>query len=239
MKIVKIESIGVRKIYDVSVNHDIHNFVLENGVVAHNSSTQPALRGFIEEFSRNCRFIFTANFGNKIIEPLKSRLAVIEFSFTKEERQKMAVAFDARIKSILAAEHVEFDKKVLAQVLVKYFPDFRKVLNELQKHSTGGSISTGIVTAMGTDTVTHLYGLLKVPSKWNEMRKWVVDNADNEFSMIVRALYDNAASHVKPGSIPQLILTLAEYDYKSGFVVDKEINTVAMLTEIMSNCDFI
>lgn len=201
-------------------------------------TTQQALRGFIEEFSKNCRFIFTANFRNKIIEPLRSRLVSVDFSFSKEERQQMAMAFDKRVREILALEEVAYDKKTLAKVLIKYFPDFRKVLNELQRHSMSGSIDEGVLANISADSIRDLFSLLRETSKWNEMRKWVVDNSDNEFSLLLRAIYENAPEYMKPSSLPQLVLTLGEYQYKDAFVADHEINTVAMLTEIMSQCEF-
>lgn len=212
--------------------------ILDEADYLNANSTQPALRNFIEEFSKNCRFIMTANYANRIIDPLKSRCAVIEFNFSKEEKQQMVVSFDRRVKEILEKEGVTYDKKVLAQVLVKYFPDFRKILNELQRHSSGGVIESAVLTSLSDDSIKKLYGYLRDTSKWLEMRKWVADNLDNDFNLISRAIYERAEDFVKPGSIPQLVLTLAQYDYKNSFVMDKEINLVAMLTEIMAQVEF-
>jgi DNA polymerase III delta prime subunit len=236
--VIEISSMGVQTVYDVYVDNEVHNFILSNGVVAHNSSTQPALRGFIEEFSKNCRFIFTANFRNKIIEPLRSRLVNVDFTFSKVEKQQMAITFDRRIREILSIENIDYDKKVLAKVLIKYFPDFRKVLNELQRHSMSGNIDEGILANISSDSIQELFSYLKDTSKWNDMRRWVVTNSDNEFSLITRAIYENAQEYIKPSSFPQLVLTLGEYLYKNSFVADQEINTVAMLTEIMSQVEF-
>lgn len=200
-------------------------------------ATQPALRGFIEEFSNNCRFILTANLSNKIIPPLKSRCAVIEFNFTRDEKRDLIVDFDKRVKNILDNEGVEYDKKVLAQIIIKYFPDFRKTLNELQRHSQTGSLSAGSVAAMTEDNIKILIGHLK-EKNFGSMRKWVVDNLDNDFSVVSRALYDRMYDYVEPQSIPQLVMTLANYDYKHAFVADKEINLVAMMVEIMAEVHF-
>ena len=203
------------------------------------SSAQPALRGFIEEFSRNCRFVFTANYLNRIIEPLRSRCPPIEFSFSKQEKQQMVVEFDHRIKEILKIEQVEFDKKELAQIIIKYFPDFRRIINVLQHHTSQGSLESGVITNINNDAIKELFSYLKDPTQWKEMRKWVVDHHDYDFNMIARSLFEKADEHVKAGSIPQLVLTLAQYDYKQSFCADKELNTVAAMTELMSECEFL
>ena len=238
-KIAKIEYVNHQKVYDISVDHPSHNFILANGVLAHNSSSQPALRGFIEEFSRNCRFVFTANYLNRIIEPLRSRCPPIEFSFSKQEKQQMVVEFDHRIKEILKIEQVEFDKKELAQIIIKYFPDFRRIINVLQHHTSQGSLESGVITNINNDAIKELFSYLKDPTQWKEMRKWVVDHHDYDFNMIARSLFEKADEHVKAGSIPQLVLTLAQYDYKQSFCADKELNTVAAMTELMSECEFL
>lgn len=213
--------------------------ILDEADYLNANSTQPALRNFIEEFSKNCRFILTANYANRIIDPLKSRCAVVEFLFSKEEKQELVVAFDKRVKGILKEEGIEeYDKKSLAQVLIKYFPDFRKVLNELQRHTAGGALSGAVLTSLSDDNIKTLFGYLIDTGKWSDMRKWVAENLDNDQSLISRALYEKASDYVKPSSIPQLVMTLAQYDYKSSFVADKEINLVAMLTEIMANVEF-
>lgn len=201
------------------------------------AATQPALRGFIEEFSNNCRFILTANFGNKIIDPLKSRCAVIDFTYTKEEKKHLIVDFDRRVKAILDNEAVEYDKKTLAQVIIKHFPDFRKIINELQRHSQAGNLSTNSVASMHEDSIKSLVGFLK-EKDWGSMRKWVVDNLDNDFHVVMRSLYDRMNEYVEARSIPDLVMILAQYDYKHAFVVDKEVNLVAMLTELMGSVQF-
>ena len=199
--------------------------------------TQPALRAFIEEFSKNCRFILTANFKNKIIDPLKSRLAVIEFQFTKEEKRALIVDFDRRVRDILEAEGIDFDKKVMAQVIIKYFPDFRKTINEMQRHSQTGSLAAGSVAGLGEDSIKELVTFL-AGKQFGPVRKWVVDNLDSDFAVVQRALYDRMYDYVEPHSIPQLVMTLASYDYKHAFVIDKEINLVAMFVEIMAEIKF-
>lgn len=237
-RVIGVKPIGKKKVVDLTVNKN-HTFISTNGVVVHNcNSTQPALRGAMEEFSKNCRFILTANYSNKIIDPLKSRCSNIEFKFSRADTQKMAMDFDKRTREILQMEGVEYEKKVLAQLIVKYIPDFRKILNELQHHTTGGVLNKEILTNLNSSEITKLFGMLKDPSKWNDMRKWVVDNADNDFSLIIRSLYESADQFIKAGDIPSLVMILAEADYKASFVADKEIHTVAMLTDIMSQVEF-
>lgn len=201
------------------------------------AATQPALRGFIEEFSNNCRFIMTANFGNKIIDPLKSRCAVIDFTYTREEKKSLIVDFDRRVKAILENESVEFDKKTLATVIIKHFPDFRKIINELQRHSQSGNLSNNSVASMHEDSIRGLVAFLKAKD-WPNCRRWVVDNIDNDFHVVMRSLYDRMNEYVDPQSIPDLVMILASYDYKNAFVVDKEVNLVAMLTEVMGTVNF-
>lgn len=201
------------------------------------NATQPALRGFIEEFSKNCRFIFTANFKNKIIVPLQSRLTVVEYVFTKEEKRNLIVEFDRRVRDILEHENIEYDKKVMAQVIIKHFPDFRKTLNEMQRHSQTGCLAAGSVAGISEDSIRALVDFLK-DKNFGSTRKWVVDNLDSDFTVVQRALYDRMYDYVDPHSIPQLVMTLAQYDYKNSFVVDKEINMVSMFVEIMAEIKF-
>lgn len=239
MKIKSIRSIGFRKVYDITTASKNSNFVLANGVVAHNcNSTQPALRNFIEEFSKNCRFIMTANYENRIIDPLKSRCAVVTFSIQKEDRHDIILQLDRRVKNILTEEKIKFEPKLLAQIILKFFPDIRKIISEIQRNSTSGILTAEALRGISEDVLNQLFDIIKEPRRWGDMRKWVAENTDSDFSLIVRALFNNATNILKPSSIPQLVLTLAEYDYKNGFVVDKEINMVAMLTEIMSSCEF-
>jgi DNA polymerase III delta prime subunit len=222
----------------VSLQQDFKVVILDEADYLNANSTQPALRNFIEEFSKNCRFIMTANYENRIIDPLKSRCAVITFGIPKEDKQKIVIQLDRRMKKILADEAVEYDPKLLAQIILKFFPDFRKIINELQRNSTSGTLSVAALRGMSEDAINQLFTFLKDPKKWSEMRKWVAENTDSDTSLIIRALYENASKIMQPSSMPQLVLTLAEYDYKGGFVVDKEIHTVAMLTEIMSNSEW-
>lgn len=202
------------------------------------NSTMPSLRNFIEEFSHNCRFILTANYANRIIDPIKSRCSTIEFSYSKEEKQQQAIDFNKRLKYILTQENINFDNKVLAQVLTKYFPDFRKVTNELQRYCTNGILNDSIITNLSNTNINQLFNLLKDPSKWLEMRKWVSENLDNDFHFIMRTIYDKSSEFMKTSSLPQLVLILSEYDEKNTRCVDPEINLVAMLTQIISDCEF-
>lgn len=199
---------------------------------------QPAFRAFMEEFHGNARFILTCNYKNKIIEPIHSRCAVYEFNIDKTDRPKMASKFMARIKTILEAEKIEYDEKVVAQLLMKYFPDYRRVLNELQRYSVSGKIDEGILANIQDLDIKSLLKSLK-EKDFKMMRKWVVDNIDSDPATIFRKIYDSASDHVQPKSIPNLILLLADYQYKSAFSTDQEINLVAGLVEIMATIDFV
>jgi DNA polymerase III delta prime subunit len=195
---------------------------------------QGALRGMIEEFSGNCRFIFTANFANKIIEPLKSRNPLIEFNFTKEEKKTLILQFHKRTKQILAEKGITYDNGELAQLVMKNFPDFRKTLNLLQKYCLSGELRLTSSTGLDDDQIKTLVNYLKAKD-FQEMRKWVVENLDNDGAMVRRALYDKATDYIKGDSIPQLILFISQYDERESRVVDKEINMVAFLTECMAD----
>ena len=200
---------------------------------------QSALRGFIEEYSKNCRFIFTCNFKSKIIGPLSnSRCVNIEFKLTKTEKPKMAALFMARLKEILSNENIEYDEKVVAQLLMKYFPDYRRTLMELQRYSATGKIDEGILAQIQDVNIKTLMNALK-EKDFKTMRKWVVENIDVDSATLFRKLFDTASDYIKPQSIPNLILLLADYGYKSAFVSDQEINTTACLTEMMVSLEFI
>ena len=200
------------------------------------NSTQPALRNAIEEFASNCSFIFTCNYKNRIIEPLHSRCAVIEFSLKNGEKAKMASAFFKRIQSILQSEKIDADEKVLAELVKKHFPDFRRVLNELQRYSQFGKIDTGILVQIADISIDELSKHI-VAKDFGAIRKWVSSHEiDN--SSLFRKLYDTLSDTLKPSSVPQAVVILADYQYKAAFVADQEINTVACLTEIMVNCEF-
>lgn len=209
--------------------------ILDEADYLNPNSTQPALRAFIEEFSANCRFIFTCNFKNRIISPLHSRCAVIEFKITKEDKPKIAAKFFNRIKFILQNENVETDLKVVAKVVEKHFPDYRRILNELQRYSVSGKIDEGILVNLNEDNMNALKNSLK-DKDWKAMRTWVTNNLDNDPTSIIRKIYDTMVPDVV--QVPQLILLLADYQYKSAFVADQEINLVACLTEVMASVEF-
>jgi len=200
-------------------------------------SIQPALRSFIEEFSNNCRFIFTCNYVNRIIEPLRSRCAVVDFKIESKDKPKLAAEFFKRAIEILKNENVEFEQKVVAELITKHFPDYRRVLNELQRYAASGRIDAGILVNLSEESFKELVKLLR-DKNFTEVRKWVGKNSDVESSFLFRNLYDYSSSVMEPSSIPELILILAGYQYKAAFVVDQEINTMACLTEIMRDCKF-
>jgi len=198
---------------------------------------QLLLRASIEEFSGNCRFIFTCNYKNKIIEPLHSRCAVVEFGIQGKLKQEIAAAFFGRLVSILEQEKIETDKKVLAELINKHFPDWRRVLNECQRYSVGGKIDTGILAHFSDVKVNDLIKNLK-EKNFPEVRKWCVNNLDNDPSVLLRRIYDNLYSSLVPSTIPAAVLILAKYQYQIAFVADQEINMLACLTEIMVECKF-
>lgn len=211
--------------------------ILDEADYLNPNSTQPALRAFIEEFSNNCRFIFTCNFKNRIIEPLHSRCAVIDFKIDAASKPKVAAAFYRRVVDILGSEGVEFDPKVVAKLVETHFPDFRRVLNELQRYSVSGKIDTGILVNLSDESFKNLVSAMK-DKNFTEVRKWVAKNTDIESTQLFRTLYDTASATMQPASIPQLVLTLAEYQYRAAFVADSELNTMAAMTEIMMQCNF-
>ena len=201
------------------------------------NSTQPALRNAIEEFASNCSFIFTCNYKNRIIEPLHSRCAVIEFSLKNGEKAKMASAFFKRIQSVLQSESVDYDDKVIAELIKKHFPDFRRIINELQRYSQFGKIDIGVLAQIGDVSISEIVKFIR-DKDFGSIRKWVATN-DVDSNTLYRKLYDSMYDLMKPQSIPQAVLILADYQYKAAFVADQEINTVACLTEIMVNCEFV
>ena len=198
---------------------------------------QLLLRASIEEFQRNCRFIFTCNFKNKIIEPLHSRTTVIDFNVRGKSKQTLAGQFFERCRDILSREKVHFNDKVVATVIQKYFPDFRRTLNELQRYSSTGAIDTGILAALGDAKIDSLTDYLK-HKKFNDVKKWVTQNLDSDPTAIMRKLYDTLSSMMEGPSVAAAVLIIAEYQYKSAFVVDQEINLLACLTQIMLECEF-
>jgi DNA polymerase III delta prime subunit len=211
--------------------------ILDEADYLNANSTQPALRGFIEEFSNNCRFIFTCNFKNRIIEPLHSRCAVVEFKIDNKEKQEIAAAFYKRVLVILKQEGIEYEPKVLVELITKHFPDYRRILNELQRYSVSGKIDSGILVNLSEESYIELVKNLKAKN-FTEVRKWVAKNSDIESTELFRKLYDKAIDYMDQASIPQLVLVLAEYQYKAAFVADREINTMAALTEIMAHTKF-
>ena len=211
--------------------------ILDEADYLNPQSTQPALRGFIEEFHKNCRFILTCNFKNRIIEPLHSRFSNIEFRINPKDKPKLASQLFTRATHILKEQNVDFEEKVLAELIKKHFPDFRKLINELQRYSVSGTIDAGILVNVSDENlktlVTHLKG-----KEFSDMRKWVVNNLDNDPVKIFRKIYDNMYDSLQPETIPHAVLIIADYQYKSAFVADQEINLVACLTELMSQVKF-
>jgi DNA polymerase III delta prime subunit len=201
------------------------------------NSTQPALRNAMEEFASNCSFIFTCNFKNRIIDPLHSRCAVVDFTLKNDEKSKMAGQFFKRIQSILQSENVEYEDKVIAELIKKHFPDFRRILNELQRYSQFGKIDVGILAQIGDVSIAEITKHLK-NKDFGAIRKWVA-TADFDAATLYRKLYDSLYEVLQPQSIPQAVIILADYQYKQAFVADAEINTVACLTELMVSVEFL
>ena len=201
------------------------------------NDVQLLLRAFIEEFSGNCRFIFTCNYKNKIVEPLHSRCAVVEFGIKGKERQEIAASFFKRIQTILDTEGIKYDNKVLVELINKHFPDWRRVLNEIQRYSSGGAIDAGILATFSDVKVNNLIQNLK-QKNFPEVRKWVVDNLDNDSGVLLRRIYDALYTSLANASIPAAVLIIAKYQYQIAFVADQEINMLACLTEIMVECEF-
>ena len=219
----------------VSLQGGIKVVILDEADYLNPQSTQPALRGFIEEFANNCRFILTCNFKNRIIEPLHSRCGVYEFN--GGDKQQLCNDFFVRTQGILDKEGIPYDKPALAELIMKYYPDWRRVLNELQRYSLSGKIDIGILNNISDKNYNDLFSSIK-NKNFKKMRSWVVNNIDTDASAIFRSIYDRMQDHVKPQSIPQLVLILADYQYKNAFVADHELNVVACLTEVMANVEF-
>jgi DNA polymerase III delta prime subunit len=233
-----------------TLRHEILNFassvslsggrkyvILDEADYLNANSTQPALRNFMEEFSKNCGFILTCNFKNRIIEPLHSRCSVIDFKLSKSIGAKLAAQFFKRVEKILANENVEFDRAVVAEVVTKFFPDWRRVLNELQRYASTGKIDSGILGNIKDLDVNSVYKLLK-DKDFTSLRKWVAENVDIEQTELFRRLYESADQYMTPNSVPQLVLILSKYQYQAAFVADPEINIIACITEILISCEF-
>ena len=201
-------------------------------------SVQPAMRNFTERFADNCSFIFNCNYKNRIIDPIHSRCAVIDFSLKNGEKPVIASRFMKRVESILSDESIDYDKEVIAKLVLKHFPDFRRVLNELQRYSTSGEINSGVLANIKEMNLKELIDSLR-EKNFSKMRQWVVANVDNDPATVYRKIYDELYNVVDKGSIPQAVLTIAEYQYKSAFVADQEINLVACLVELMAECEFV
>jgi len=216
---------------------DYKVIILDEADFLNPNSTQPALRNFMEEFAGNCRFILTCNFKNKILPALRSRCSEIDFHFKKKDKQELAVGLFNRVKDILKIENIKYDEKVIAELVKKHFPDMRRVLNEIQRYTLDGELDSGILADVGEVNLKSLVGFLK-EKKWNEVRKWVVENLDNDPATIFRSIYDSLEDYISPNSQPNVVLIIDDYSYKSAFVADQEINLVAALTEIMLRCEF-
>ena len=200
-------------------------------------STQPALRGFIEEFHKNCGFILTCNFRNRIIEPLHSRCSVIDFIIPVSEKPILAENFFKRVSDILEKEQIPFDTKVIAELINTFFPDWRRILNEIQRYSVSGKIDAGILVNLSDVNMKDLISHMK-EKDYKSVRKWVVENMDNDPTKLFRKIYDYANDYIQPATIPHLVLILADYQHKQAFSADSEINVLACLTEIMGQCKF-
>jgi DNA polymerase III delta prime subunit len=216
------------------MGNDYKVVILDEADYLNAQSTQPALRGFIEEFSNNCRFILTCNFKNRIIEPLHSRCTVIEFNTSKKQLAELSASFMKRLQLILDAENIKFNNKVLVDLIMRFAPDWRRVLNECQRYSSSGELTADVLVGMSDQRVAELVGYLKTKD-FKKMRSWVTNNSDVDSSVIFRRIYDTLYDFAQPQSIPSIIMTLAEYQYRAAFVSDHEINIVACLTEIMAS----
>jgi len=221
----------------VSLSGNKKVVILDEFDYSNAQSMQPALRGFIEEFSKNCRFILTCNYKNRIISPIHSRCTCIDFKIPTSEKPKLASKMLDRIKMILDTEGIGYEEKVLAELVMKYFPDFRRIINELQRYSVAGVIDVGILSQIGDIKLKELISAMK-EKDFTKVRKWVVDNIDNDQTQLFRKLYEGMYSNLIKQSIPQSVLVLAEYQYKAAFVADHEINMTACLTELMMHCEF-
>lgn len=211
--------------------------ILDEADYLNPQSTQPALRNFMEEFSKNCGFILTCNFPNRIIEPLQSRCSRIEFKIEGKDKQALAAAFFKRVVDILEKENVPFEKRSVAMLVERHFPDFRKTINELQSYSATGQIDEGIVRNKADEDYKNLLGLIAAKN-FTEVRKWVAENSDADAAVFFAKLYDIGSTMVVKQSLPQLVLILADYQHKQAFVANTEINMVACLVEIMASCEF-
>ena len=200
-------------------------------------STQPALRGFMEEFHKNCGFILTCNYKNRLIPPLHSRCSVVDFVLPNDQKPKLAERFLARVQEILTEEKVEFEPKPVAELMIKFFPDWRRVLNELQRYSVSGRIDAGVLVNLSEANINELMTSLK-NKEFTNVRKWIVQNLDNDAVRLYRRIYDSLYDHLDTSTIPHAVVIIADYQYKSAFVADQEINLLACMTELMGQVKF-
>ena len=221
----------------VSLSSSAKVVILDEADYISADSVQPALRTFIEEFSSNCRFIFTCNYKNRIIPPLHSRTTVIDFNIKSSDKPVLAQQMLSRCKNICEIEKIEADERVLAELIMKFFPDFRRCLNEIQRYGVSGVIDTGLLSTLSEEKLTPLINMIK-DKNWSGMRKWVGENSDNDFNTLYRKVFNALEVKLEPSSIPAAVLVIADYQYKSAFAMDSEINFTACLTEIMSECKF-
>ena len=221
----------------VSLHGGRKYLILDEADYLNPQSTQPALRGFIEEFHKNCGFILTCNYKNRLIEPLQSRCSTIDFSVPKSEREQLAKQFFKRVMDILSKEDIKYEPKAVAEVINKFFPDWRKVLNELQRYSSSGRIDAGILVDISEVNIKELMHFMK-EKEFTNVRKWVVNNLDNDPTRLFRSIYNNLYNYMDGSSIPHEVVILGEYQNKAAFVADQEINTLACLTEIMARVKF-
>jgi DNA polymerase III delta prime subunit len=211
--------------------------ILDEADYLNPQSTMPALRGFIEEFSNNCRFILTCNFKNRIIEPLHSRCSVIEFNTNKKSLAPLAKDFMKRMMTILQAEGIKYHEQTLAELIIRYAPDWRRVINECQRYSSSGEIPAAILVGMSDESIAELANYLRAKD-FKSMRSWVVNNSSLDSTVVFRKIYDSLYDFATPSTIPSAVLILADYSYKAAFVADKEINMVACMTELLANIEF-
>ena len=211
--------------------------ILDESDYLNPQSTQPALRGFMEEFHKNCGFILTCNYKNRLIEPLHSRCGSIDFKITKKEKPQLANAFFKRVKNILEQESIKYDEKVVAELINKYFPDWRRTLNEMQKYSASGQIDSGILVNLSEVSINELMDALK-KKEFTVVRKWIVNNLDNDPNRMYRLVYDSLYDYLDGSTIPHAVLLIGKYSYQSAFVADQEINMLACMTELMSTVKF-
>jgi DNA polymerase III delta prime subunit len=221
----------------VSLHGGRKYLILDEADYLNPQSTQPALRGFMEEFHKNCGFIFTCNYKNRLIEPLHSRCSVVDFVIPNSEKPKLASQFFERIEDILNKQNIEYDKRVIIEVINKHFPDWRRILNELQRYSVSGVIDAGMLVDIAEINIKELMHSMK-NKEFTNVRKWVVNNLDNDAVRLLRRIYDNLYDYVEGSSIPHVVVVLGEYQYKAAFVADQEINLLACLTEIMARAKF-